>query len=456
MVLQINCGSCYNNSRLRPLGEFMLIRIFKTGFLLLSLLLLLDQTAPAKVVEQLIVVIDGEPYTLSNLGSYAKTKMGREFPSGDLKKINDSDREVLEQFITEKLLEAEARESGIKITDEDVTRYIEQIKKQNRLSDDDLKTALSREGQTLESYRASVKSELEKSEILNRQVRSKVNITNEDVERYYKLNANKFRSEDRVRLRHILIALPQTASPEEVQAATEKATELYKRIAAGADFAELAREYSEGAGRADGGDIGWVTRGKLIGGIEQVAFEKLSVGQVSAPFRTTMGVHIVKLEARETGAVLPLATVAPRIKEELQSKALEDRFVKWLKTDLRRKHRVDVKIAGVVFKPEDSKESMVDSLAKSTRPKRQPERTFLSYLNPFSYIVKETPIDEDDPKSPMAGKSIVNVFGVPLFAKDTDEDVPDVLSTPADKSSGGESSSGQSKGFFDALNPFKR
>jgi hypothetical protein len=169
-----------------------------------------------------------------------------------------------------------------------------------------------------------------------------------------------------------------------------------------------------------------------------------------------MGVHIVKLEARETGTVLPLSTVASRIKEELQSKALEDRFVKWLKTDLRRKHRVDVKIAGVVFKPEDSKESTVDSLAKSTRPKRQPERTFLSYLNPFSYIVKEIPIDEDDPKSPMAGKSIVNVFGIPLFAKDTDEDIPDVLATPADKSSGGGSSSGQSGGFFDALNPFKR
>ena len=442
-------------------GKFamMLSRIFKTGFPLLCLLVLLHQTALAKVIEQLIVVIDGEPYTLSNLGTYAKTKMDREFPSGDLKKINDSDREVLEQFITEKLLEAEARESGIKVTDQDVTQYIDEIKKRNRLSDDELKAALSREGQTVESYRASVKSELEKSEIVNRQVRNKVNITNDDVERYYKLNANKYRSEDRVRLRHILLALPETATPEEVQAVTDKATDLYKRIVAGADFAELAQEYSEGAGRAEGGDIGWVNRGKLIGGIEQVAFEKLSVGQVSTPFRTTMGVHIVKLEAREIGAVLPLATVAPKIKEELQSKALEERFVKWLKTDLRRKHRVDVKIAGVVFKPEDSKEGMVDSLmAKSTRSKKQTERTFLSYLNPFSYIVKEIPMDDDDPKSPMAGKSIVNVFGIPLFARDTPEDVPDVLSTPApaDKSSGGGSSSGQSGGFLDTLNPFKR
>lgn len=434
----------------------MLRRMYQTGFLLFCFQLFLAQTAPAKVIEQLIVVIDGEPYTLSNLAAYAKAKMGREFPSGDLKKINDDDREVLEQFITEKLLEAEARESGIKVTEQDVSQYIDEIKKRNRLSDDELKTVLSREGQTLESYRASVKSELEKSEILNRQVRNKVNITNDDVERYYKLNANKFRSEDRVRLRHILLALPQAATREEVQAANEKAMDLYKRIVAGADFAELAREYSQGAGQADGGDIGWVSRGKLISGIEQVAFDKLSVGQVSTPFQTSMGVHIVKLEARESGTVLPLATVAPKIKEELQSKALEDRFVKWLKTDLRRKHRVDVKIAGVVFKPEDSKEGMVDSLmAKSTRSKKQSERTFLSYLNPLSYIVKEIPMEDEDPKSPMAGKSIVNVFGVPLFAKDTVDDVPDVFA-PAEKSSGGGSSSGQSGGFFDALNPFKR
>jgi peptidyl-prolyl cis-trans isomerase SurA len=409
-------------------------RIFKAAFLLCCCLALLHQTAAAKVIEQLIVVIDGEPYTLSNLVAYGKSKTDRQFPSGDLNKINDSDREILEQFITDKLLETEARESGIKITDQDVDQYIDEIKKRNRLSDEDLKAALSREGQTIESYRVSVKSELEKAEILNRQVRSKVSITDDDVERYYKLNANKFRSEDRVRLRHILLAVSSTANPEETQAVKDKATDLYQRIVAGANFAELAREFSQGAGAADGGDIGWVNRGTLIGGIEKVAFEKLKVGQVSEPFQTSMGFHIVKLEAREGGTVLPLATVAPRIKQELLAKSLEDRFVKWLKTDLRRKHRVDVKIAGVVFKPEDSQESTVDSLmAKTNRSKKGSERTFLSYLNPFSYIIKEVPLEDDDPKSPVAGKSVVNVFGVPLFATDTKDDVPDVLSTPADK-----------------------
>jgi peptidyl-prolyl cis-trans isomerase SurA len=411
---------------------------------------------PAKMIEQLITVIDGEPYTLSNLGNYAKTKMGREFPTGDLNQINPSDREVLEQFITDKLLESEIREAGIKISDADVGQYIDQIKAKNRLTDDDLKTALEREGQTLASYRASVKGELEKTEIINRQVRAKVNITNEDVERYYKLNSSKYRSDDRARIRHILLSLPEKASGDAAQAVQAKAADLYKRIKAGEDFGKLAGEFSDGAGHADGGDIGWVKRGTLIAGLEDVVFVKLSVGQVSEPFRTSMGIHIVKLEARETGNLLPLSAVASQIKDELYGKALNERFAKWLKTDLRRKHRVDVKLAGVVFKAEDSKEGMVDSLmAKSNRSSKSTDRSLLSYFNPFSYITKETDLEEEDPKSPLYGKKIVSVFGVPLFTKEGADDVPDVLVAPDDAN---KSDSGKSGGFlssiFDSLNPF--
>ena len=423
-------------------------------------LLLVPISAPGKVIEQLIAVIDGEPYTLSNIEIYAKTKMNRAFPSGDLAKINDSDREVLEQFLTEKLVEGEVREGGIKITNEEVEQYIDQVKKANRLSDEDLKTALSREGQTLESYKVSVKGELEKNELINRQVRKKVNINNDDVERYYKANAKNYRAGDRARIRHILLALPEKAAPEEVQVAAEKAKEILRRIKSGEDFAKLATEFSQGAGNTEGGDIGWINRGMLINGIEEAAFEKLSIGQVSEPFRTSMGIHIVKLEARETGALLPLSTVSNKIKEELYARALEERFAKWLRTDLRRKHRVDVKIPGVVFKPEDSKEGTVDSLmATANRGARREERSLLSYLNPLTYIVKETTLDEDDPKSPLYGRNIVSVFGVPLFTRENTDDVPDVLA-PVDKSTENDGKKEKSGGFLssivDSINPFKK
>lgn len=427
----------------------MLRRALRDG-LFFFLLLIFSHPVAAAVVEQLIAVINGEPYTLSNLSQYAKSKMNRDFPTGDLNQINASDREVLEQFVTDKLLEAEVREAGIGITDQEVDAYIEQVKKTNRLTDADLKTALTRDGMTLASYRASVKAEMEKSEIIDRQVRRKVNISDEDVERYYKLNAKNFRRQERARIRHILLPLAESAPPEQVERVMAQGKELYRRLATGEDFGALARQYSEGAGRNDGGDIGWIDRGTLISGIEEVAFQKLKVGQVSEPFRTSMGVHIVKLEGREEGSVLPLKEVAPRIKEELLNKALQERFARWLRTDLRRKHKVEIKLANVVFKPEDSKEGTVDALiAKSTRPARREERSILSYLNPFSYIVKETPFEDEDKNSPLSGKSVVSVFGVPLFTTDAVEDAPDVLTPPPENSGKGVFST-----ILDSLNPF--
>ena len=415
------------------------------------LLASLPAMVSAAVIEQLIAVIDGEPYTLTNIKAFAKTKGNREFPTGDLNRINDADRDVLEEFVTEKLLETEIREAGIKVSDAEVDEYIGQIKARNNLSDDELKTALSREGQTLAGYRVAVKSELGKNEMINRQVRAKVNISNEDAERYYKLNMKNYRSGERAQLRHILLTVPEKAPEEEIRSIFSKARALYERLKAGEDFAKLAIEYSQGAGHADGGNIGWIQRGTLVKEIEDVAFDKLSVGQVSEPFRSSIGIHIVKLEARDPGTVLSFVTVAPKIKEELYAKALDERFGKWVKSDLRRKHHVDVKIPGVVFKAEDVKGGTLDSLAAgSQRSKKSTTRSWYTYLNPLSYVTKEVDVEEDDPKSPMYGKKIVNVFGVPLFTADANDDIPDVLSPPPpEKQSGGFFSS-----IIDSLNPF--
>ena len=425
-----------------------------TTILLLFFLLAVPHAARATVVEQLIAVIDGEPYTLSNVKAYAQAKLGRSFPAGDLSQITAEDREVLEQFLTDKLLETEVREAGINVSDADVERYIEQVKKNNRLSDEQLKLALSREKHTLASYKASVKAEMEKSDLIDRQVRRKITISDEDVERYYNLNAKNYRANERAHIRHILLSLAENAPPERVASVAAKGRELHQRIAAGEDFAALAREHSQGAGHAEGGDIGWVNRGTLVAGIEEMAFQKLSVGQVSEVFRTSMGIHIVKLEGRDAGKPVPLSSVAPRIKEELLNKALEERFAKWVKTDLRRKHRVDIKIAGVVFKPEDSKEGTVNALmAQSNRSGRGEDRSFLSYFNPLSYIVKETPLDEDQNKRTLQEKKIVSVFGVPLFTTDTVEDAPDVFEPPPQEPEKNEKK-GAVSGILDSLNPF--
>jgi len=420
-------------------------------------LFLFSALAQAAVVEQVIVAINAEPYTLSDVKDYARTKMARPFPQGDLDPIGRDDIEVLEQFITERLLEAEIKRLDIKVSDQDIDRYIDQIKQRNRLTDEQLRAALSRDGMSLEKYRDSVRAEIEKSEIINRQVRKRVNIMPEDIERYYRLNQKKFRTKERARLRHILLPLPEGAAREREKETFEKGAKIRARAVAGEDFAKLAREYSQG-GSPDGGDIGWVTRGSLLKEIEEIAFEKLALGEVSQPFRTKIGVHLVKLEDKEPSRSLPLEEVSENVKAELQAKALEERFQKWLKSDLRRRHRVDVKLPGVVFRAEDVKEETVGSLIASSSKRDANERSFWSYLNPLSYILSTSPVEGEEAEAP-SGKNVVSVFGIPLFVSESAGDVPqDPLAPIEPKESPSSEPEKKSGGFFSsiwkALNPF--
>jgi hypothetical protein len=191
--------------------------------------------------------------------------------------------------------------------------------------------------------------------------------------------------------------------------------------------------------------------------IEEAAF-KLAPGQVSSPLRTTLGYHLVKIEAQETGQILPLSAVQEKIREELYAKALEERFQKWLKTDLRKSHRVDVKLAGVVFRPEDNQEGTVNSLiAAEAKRNRQRPAGFWDYINPLYYVTKETPIEGEDAEGELSGTKIVSVFGVPLFRKESDDDLseefPELDQQEADSTGNGEKSSGFFSSIWKAITP---
>jgi parvulin-like peptidyl-prolyl isomerase len=409
----------------------------------------------AGVVEQVLVVIDGEPFTLRDFKLYAKRQMNREFPTGDLNELGKEDQEVVEQFITDKMLAAEVKQAGIKVAEEDIDNYINEVKEKNRIDEPQLKKALASEGVTWEKYRGSIRAEIEKSEIIDAQVRKRVNITADDVERYYNLNQKKYVSEQRVRLRHILFTIPEGADKAKEKAVADKAAEVRRRILAGEDFAKLAETYSEGAGAAEGGDIGWVTKGTLLKEIDQVAFGKLNVGEVSEPVRTSAGIHLIKLEAREGGKQLAFADVKDKVREEVLGKAMDERFKKWLRSDLRRKHRVDVKIAGVVFRPEDTKEGTMDALVSSGR--RTEESSWYDFLNPF----KKTPTEDVDEKgrpSNLSGQNVISLFGTPLFRTESADD-PDTVNevlAPVENPNAPAEKPQESRGFWSKLNPFSK
>lgn len=250
-------------------------------------------------------------------------------------------REVLETYVTEELLAKEAKAQGIQARDSDVERYIAQVKAQGRLDDAAFDRALHEQGLTVETYRENVRREIEKSELVNKEVRGRVSVSPEEVRRHYDEHKSAYAVAERVRLRMILIPLPGNASPDMALQGEGFVRALHEEIRNGADFAEMARRYSRGPGAAEGGDLGFFRRGEIVQPIEDVAF-RLPAGALSDPIRSPAGFHLLKVEEREGTVEQPFEAVKDQIRTELYDAALERRYQTWLRDGLRETHHVEI------------------------------------------------------------------------------------------------------------------
>lgn len=296
-----------------------------------------SSAANAVVINKIIATLDGEPVTMFQLKRFTeRTIRGREIKSGDRELLLDA-------LITEQLVAKEVAEKGIIVRDDDVQRYVDGIKARNNINDQQLEQALAAQGLTVDAYRAQVREDLQRQQLISREIRSKVSITPEEVQRYYEAHKSEFGSkESGIQVAHIVFALPPDAPADRVAAMTAKADEVHSRLAKGADFGELAQQVSEDASAKDGGSLGWFKPGELLDEMD-TAVAKLHVGEISPPIRTKMGIHIIKLEARRGSGEELDAAVAEQIKDKLYAQALEERFQKWLSEDLKKRHHIVIR-----------------------------------------------------------------------------------------------------------------
>lgn len=296
--------------------------------------LVLGNPAGAEVINKIVATVDGAPITMREVDEYGKRNSGGQaLPERGV---------ILDAVINDKLIEREATQKGIEIHDDDVDRYITTIKERNRIDDEKLGQALKAQGLTLEQYRAQVRKEIQRQQLINREIRGKVNVTPEEIDRYYKAHLDEYGAPPGYQVGQILIAVPKDPSNTDLGAAKAKADEVYKKLKGGEDFADAAKQYSDDAGSAaDGGILGWFKKGELVDSLEKEVL-KLDKGQISKPVRGPQGFHIMKLvdTRTETGDVA--SEQSDQIKEKLYAEALEKRFKEWLETDLRNRHHVEL------------------------------------------------------------------------------------------------------------------
>jgi peptidyl-prolyl cis-trans isomerase SurA len=148
------------------------------------------------------------------------------------------DKQVLERLITERALLQHAKDSGIKVDDTQVERAIQRIAEDNKLTLDGLRQALGRDGVTYAKYREDVRREIIVQRLREREVDSRITVSDAEVENYLATIKAQSGGEAEYRLAHILVAVPEQASAEQIEAKRRRAAEALKNISDGADFGQ--------------------------------------------------------------------------------------------------------------------------------------------------------------------------------------------------------------------------
>ncbi len=300
--------------------------------------LLASGTVSAETVDKIVATIDGEPVTLFELDQFREQQKTR--PGAESDGTGDP-HALLDELILEKIMQKQVQSQGLTATEAQIDSYIKSIRERNNLSDEQLREALTQQGLTWEQYRAQVKADIERANLINREIRAKVNVSPEEIERYYKAHLDEYGKPASVHVRLISLLVPAEATAEQKAELKAKAEKIRADAAGGKDFAELAKQYSQGPGAADGGDIGELARGQMQKDFEDAAFS-LKPGQVSNVIETDSGYHILKVEEIAGEAHRDLKEVSDEIRERLYRENMEQRYDRWLKQDLRARHHVEI------------------------------------------------------------------------------------------------------------------
>lgn len=265
-------------------------------------------------LDKVVAIVDEDVVLASELNDRMAAVLLR--LQGQYKDLPDESvlrKQVLDQLILERIQLGLAKRYEIKAEDADIDQAIERIQKKGNMNNEQFVADLKRQGLSMEGLRNQIRNEIVLSQLQQGVVNSRIKITPQEVDNFLASSDGKFATSPEYHIGHILISVPSSADQDTLVAAEKKAKDIYEKLTTGADFSQLAIANSNDQAALQGGDIGWrklAQLPELFG--NQLA--GLSAGQVTAPFRSGAGFHILKnMEQRGGGQKLIEQTHARHI-----------------------------------------------------------------------------------------------------------------------------------------------
>ncbi len=257
--------------------------------------LLLPGPAPAReALNRIVAVVNDDVITASQLDERVNLiRQQLEERDTRLPPASVLRRQVLERLVVESLQLQVAERSGIRVDDEALNAALRTMAQQNGMNLEEFRDLLVRDGYDYESFREQLRNEITMKRIRRQMVENRVQVTQQEIDNQLANTSGEGRNRE-YHLAHILVSVPEAATPEQVQAARKKAEDILARLRAGADFAQTAIAESDGQQALAGGDLGWRSNDKLPTLFSDVVGE-LQKGQISDLIRSPSGFHIIKI-----------------------------------------------------------------------------------------------------------------------------------------------------------------
>jgi peptidyl-prolyl cis-trans isomerase C len=268
-----------------------------------------DLNPPVLKINDTTVYAAEVSMVMANIAGQLKLQ-GREAPDQQ-QLVQMATQRVVEQ----KLLSQEARRLGYRPNELRIAEMAKEVENQAG-SREALDESLASKGTDYNDLMATLEEMDLVRTLIDKQLAPKISVSEEDVLTFYNENQEIFSTPEQVHARHIIFAANERATADQIISARNNADEARKRALAGEDFAELARELSEGPSAPKGGDLGFFTYQQMVPPFAEAAFA-LDAGEISEVVRTNFGFHVIKVEEKKAAVVKPLEEVSGQARQIL-------------------------------------------------------------------------------------------------------------------------------------------
>ncbi|MEC9305978.1 MAG: peptidylprolyl isomerase [Halomonas sp.] len=257
------------------------------------------ESAQRQQLDSVVAVVNDGVIMRSELdGRIAQVEQQAAAQGGNLPPRNQLAQQVLERMVMDEIQLQMAHRANLSVDDTELNRQLRSIAESNGMTLDQFADAIEADGMTLADVREDVRREMLMRQVQQRQISQRVTVSDRDVERFLSQQPSQQQGQafiEETRARHILVELTPTRNENQARARAEEARQ---RLQQGADFASVAREYSDDRGSAmNGGDLGWVRPGQTVPAFEE-AMTSLSPNQLSEPVRSQFGYHVIEVLER--------------------------------------------------------------------------------------------------------------------------------------------------------------